>query len=266
MVEIMSVGTFPFGGAVLPRPASASSKRRVLILGAYPSALHVAWRPPEGKPIKAMAVDNEPVPFWNGEGEEKCIARWKKTVGFLDGEWGEVAGVGALNGSSGHWVDENVLVPLKAGRDDAWITDCLDTYFSSAAGAGRVADTYEPFAKRMGLPSARLAAHPSETAIVDESTRHHTQRLRQELSDAAPDIVVTLGNAALRVFRGIAGKIGDIWKLRADSSYGSEVFSSYDGRRIVWLPLAHPAAPRVYQEVHAVWRRTMTGQSASHER
>jgi hypothetical protein len=259
MVEPLSIEIFPFGASVLRRPPSASTKTRVFVLGAYPSALHVAWRPPQGTPIKAMAVDNEPEPFWNGEDENKYIERWKKAVEFRDGEWGEVASVGALNGSSGGWVDDHVLVPLKADRDDAWITDCLDKYFSSTAGAHRIADTYEPFAKRMRLPSARLSAHPSETAIVDESTRHHTARLRQELSDAEPDIVVTLGNAALRVFRGIAGKMGDIWKLRADSNYGSEVVVSFDGRRIVWLPLAHPAAPPVYQLAHAGWRRTLTG-------
>jgi hypothetical protein len=259
MGEPITVGIFPFGAPVLPRPPSASTKRRVFILGAYTSALHVAWRPPEGRPIKAMAVDNEPEPFWNGEGEKKYIARWKEAVGFRDGEWGEVAGVGALNGSSGLWVDDNVLVPLKAERSDACITDCLDTYYSSTAGAHRIADTYEPFATRMGLPSARLAPHPTEFNIADLTDRPRRDVLLRQLSDAEPDIVVTLGNAALRVFRAMAGKMGDIWKLRADSSYGAEVLVSFDDRRLVWLPLAHPAAPRVYQDAHAKWRRTLTG-------
>jgi hypothetical protein len=111
----------------------------------------------------------------------------------------------------------------------------------------------------MGLSSARLPAHPTEFNIARLTDPRQTDRLRQELSDAEPDIVVTLGNAALRVFRRIAGKMGDIWKLRADSSYGAEAFSSFDDRRLVWLPLAHPAAPRVYQDAHAKWRRTMTG-------
>ena len=38
--------TFPFGRPVTRRPPSATSFRRVLILGAYPSALHVEWCPP----------------------------------------------------------------------------------------------------------------------------------------------------------------------------------------------------------------------------
>ena len=113
-MAIVSVGTFPFGRPVLPRPPSASTRRRVFILGAYPSALHVAWRPPRGKPIRAMAVDNEPVPFWNGHDEDDHVARWKAAVGFRDVEWGGVTRVGDLNGSSGLWVDNNVLGPLGA--------------------------------------------------------------------------------------------------------------------------------------------------------
>jgi hypothetical protein len=229
MVSNVALGSFPFGRPVLPRPPSASTTKRVFILGAYPSALHVAWRPPTGKPIKAMAVDNEPVPFWNGDKEKQHIAQWKTAVGFKEGEWGEVAGVGNLNGSSGQWVDDNVLVPLRASRKDACITDCVDTYFASTDGARRIADTYAPFAMQVGLPAARLDPHPSEVAIATQSSRHHNDRLRRELSDAEPDIVVTLGNAALRVFRGMAGKMGDVWKLRADASYGDDVFTACEG-------------------------------------
>ena len=37
---------FPFGLQILARSPSANEKRRVFILGAYPSALHVKWDPP----------------------------------------------------------------------------------------------------------------------------------------------------------------------------------------------------------------------------
>jgi hypothetical protein len=259
MVEPLSIEIFPFGASVLRRPPSASTKTRVFVLGAYPSALHVGWRPPEGKPIRAMAVDNEPEPFWNGEDENKYIERWKKAVEFRDGEWGEVAGVGALNGFSGGWVDENVLVPLGAGRDEACITDCIDTYFVSKEGARRIADTYVPFAKLKGLQVPHLAPHPSEGAIVKEGVRHHRVRLLRELAAAAPDVVVTLGNAALRVLRAVTGANDTPSKLRADSQYGAKLELVVDGRRVEWLPLAHPAAPRVYQDAHARWRRTSRG-------
>lgn len=253
MGTTVSIGTFPFGRPVLPRPPSASSRRRLFILGAYPSALHVAWRPPAGKPIRAMAVDNEPVPFWNDRDEDERVTRWKAEVGFRDGEWGEVRGVGDLNGSSGHWVDTNVLGPLGASRDDACITDCIDLYFSSSGGAARIADTYKPFAERAGLPAVTLLAHPSENDIVKQGVQVHRERLLRELSNSAPDIVVTLGNAALRVVRTVAGVTRGSSKLEADSSYGVELALSVGGRRMTWLPLAHPAAPRVYQDAHSRW-------------
>ena len=249
------VGTFPFGRPVLARPPSASTKRGMFILGAYPSALHVAWRPPAGKPIRAMAVDNEPVPFWNGERDGEYIAQWKAAVGFREGEWGTVAAAGKLNGSSGIWVDDNVLTPLGAGRDDVCISDCLDTYFSSDDGAARVADTYQPFAEGAGLPPARLAGHPSEDAIVEQGVRLHRGRLLRELSQAAPDVVVTLGNAALRVMRLTAAQNDGPAKLLADPSYGRERTLTVGGRRIRWLPLAHPASPSAYKDAHARWRR-----------
>jgi hypothetical protein len=255
MGEPIDSGTFPFGRPVLPRPPSASTKRCVFILGAYPSALHVSWRAPTGEPIHALAVDNEPLPFWSGDGEDAYITRWKALVGFRDGDWGRIAGVGRSNGSSGRWVDDKVLIPLKARRDDAWITDCLDTYFSSERGAAAVAERYSPFAVRAGLPAASLAVHPTESTIAKLGVREHRDRLLHELSDAAPDIVVTLGNAALKVLRTIMGATDAPTKLRADSGYGTERTLSVDGRDIVWFPLAHPAAPRAYQDAHARWCR-----------
>lgn len=58
---------FFFGQPVLPRRAVADGQRDVFVLGAYPSALHVEWTPPSPhRPVRALAVDNEPEPFWNG--------------------------------------------------------------------------------------------------------------------------------------------------------------------------------------------------------
>jgi uracil-DNA glycosylase len=227
----------------------------VFVLGAYPSALHVMWRPPEGKPVKAMAVDNEPVPFWNGERENEYLANWKRAVGFRDGEWGEVAAVGDLNGSSGVWVDENVLGPLDARREEVCITDVLNTYFSSTGGAVRVRETYAPFANRAGLPAAHLPEHPSEDFIVERGAKLHRERLHRELGATAPDVVVTLGNAALRLVRTIGAASDAPVKLAADSEYGREQSLRIGGQEMLWLPLAHPAAPRVYQEAHARWCR-----------
>ena len=245
-------GVFPFGRTVLPRPPSAASQRRLFILGAYPSAFHVSWRPHNRKPIRAMAVDNEPEPFWTGADEAVRLAHWKAEVKFSH-TWGEVHGVGALNGSSGLWVEENVLKPLGATRADAWITDCLDTYRCSDGLAARIADTYAPFAAEEGLPAAQLAGHPSENAIVEEALRVHRQRLLQELATAKPELIVTLGNAALRVLRELPIALGGPAALHADAGYGKELRVTVAGVTARWLPLAHPAAPKRYQVAHAAW-------------
>ena len=63
------------------------------MLGAYPSGLHVTWAPPTlpglaTKSIRAMIVDNEPVPFWNGTDADVRFEEWVSAVGWQS-EWGE---------------------------------------------------------------------------------------------------------------------------------------------------------------------------------
>src|SRR5688572_9595447 len=106
--------TFPFGRPVLPCRPLVDGQRNVFVLGAYPSALHVAWTPPSAsgaRSIRALAVDNEPEPFWDGSDEADQIKVWKDAVDWLP-SWGEVAPVEQLNGSSGTWLADKVLEPL----------------------------------------------------------------------------------------------------------------------------------------------------------
>lgn len=253
----MPTFVFPFGAPVSACRPSADGPRRVFVLGAYPSALHVAWTPPPTRRrIAAIAVDNEPEPFWTGADQVDRIERWKAAVGF-DDAWGKVVPCGSLNGPSGAWVEARILAPLGATRAEAWITDCLDTYRASVGGAARILDTYSGFARESGLPQANVAPHPSEAAIVKEALQEHRERLLDELEVARPDVVVTLGNAALRVLREISeveanddpGKA-----LRADpASYGQRRPVRLGSRLAEWLPLAHPAAPAPYQQAHEAW-------------
>ena len=76
------VAVFPFG-----RPATRRPPRRpdvpadLLVLGVYPSALHVRWRRPDGLTIGALAIDDEPEVFWNGADAALHIERWRSEVG-----------------------------------------------------------------------------------------------------------------------------------------------------------------------------------------
>jgi hypothetical protein len=256
---------FPFGQPVLPRRASADGPRRSFLLGAYPSALHVRWAPPPGpyRPIRAVPVDNEPEPFWNGADQHRRVERWRAEVGF-DPAWGTVEPAGELNGSSGRWVDRQVLEPLGLMREEVWITDCLTTYRRSVPVHGRIQDTYNPFAGDVGLPIARLAEHPDEEHIVAEALAER-HRLLEELERARPEQIITLGRAALRVLERLVEVAGERprLELRALDGYGRPVGIRVGDRSAVWLALAHPGAPPPYRTAHARWAGNRRADRAS---
>jgi len=244
--------SYPFGTPLTPRPPSADGPRKVFILGAYPSALHVRWTPPPnaGKPIAAIPIADEPSPFWDGADAVERIARWVAALGDTVGACGRFSVPANLNGPSGQWVDDNVLQPLGVTRDKAWITDCLDTYRMSTGVAKRLDDTYANGVRGLGWPNYNIGSHPSETDIVREALELHADRLRSELSSCQPEVIVTLGNAAARV---ITALLGDgPRKLKLDG-YGARLHPTVEGRMLEWIPLAHPAAPKQYQEAHKAW-------------
>jgi hypothetical protein len=247
---------YPFGRPVKPRPASAGARRKVLVLGAYPGALYVTWTPPAGtKGIRAIPVDDEPMPGWNGVDAGERVVEWSQAVGWKS-SWGSIQAA-QENGSYGVWVEQRVLQPLAVPAADTWITDCLNTYRASVAGAKRVADTYAPFAASVGLSPASLRSHPTETAIVGEALALHRMRLTNELNGASPDLVVTLGNAALRVLSALVDE-GSRGRLPTKLStarhlYGQRLHVQVGSCAFEWLPLAHPAAPDSYQGAHDRW-------------
>jgi len=199
MLEPAGAQTFPFGRPVLRRRPSAKSKRRVFVLGSYPGALHIAWWSPTRKLVKALAVDNEPASFWTGADEQEQIAAWKRVVGFRLGQWGEVATSDVVNGAAGRWLDQHVLAPLGVTREDACLSTCVDTYFADAPMAFAMTDRYQPWAREAGLPEGGLAQQPRDGALVEVAVAAHGERLFHERSVTVPEMVVTLGNAALRV-------------------------------------------------------------------
>ena len=229
------------------------------MLGAYPSALHIAWWSPHRKGIRALVVDNEPAAFWAAEDERQQIEAWKAAVGFRLGEWGEVETSDEVNGKTGRWVDEQVLAPLGITRDEACLSYCVDTYHCTDPGvAFAVAERYQPFAREAGLPEAHLAARPREGAFVERAVTLHRERLRKELSVVVPEIVVTLGGAPHRVLRAVTEMKGGR-KLCPDASYGIEQPLAVGGRKTLWIALSVPNPSVEYAEVHARWRQQRSG-------
>jgi len=248
---------FPFGRPVSPRPPSARSQKSLFVLGAYPSALHVQWSPPSGRPggkIGAIAVDDEPEVFWNGADAAEHVARWREE--YFNDQWGEIKVPPGLNGPSGAWVDGKVLKRFGKTRADAWITDCLNTYRVSDDGATAIKERFVPFALDEGLSIPKLAPHPTESEVVAEALGPvRLAELRAELSCAAPDTIVTLGNAALRVMREMVDGFGgaDPGSGLTVDGYGTPFVVTVNGREVTWYPLCHPAAPKAYQDAHEAW-------------
>ena len=251
---------FPFGQPVTSCAKPVATQHDWFVLGAYPSALHVAWTPPEGTSspvarIAAIPVDNEPEPFWDGHDETDRIEAWKTAVGFAD-KWGQVSPVGKLNGSSGAWVREQVMDKFGFSRKDAVVTDCLDSYFASIDGARALTERFAPFAAAHNVEGGRLPAHPSEGQIVAIATAQHGERLVEELAAAAPRYVITLGNAALRVMRNTVMSLVESPKSlnTHPGLYGKSIPIALGDHQMAWFPLAHPAAPKQYQGVHKMFR------------
>src|SRR3954465_2597268 len=119
---------FPFGRTATRRPprGPVSDSAALLVLGVYPSALHVRWRRPDGVTVGALAVDDEPTVFWDGADAAQRIERWQQAVGWTD-QWGSVTAAGGGNGSSGRHVVDHVLRPLDVLPDQVYFTDCLPT-------------------------------------------------------------------------------------------------------------------------------------------
>jgi hypothetical protein len=244
-----------FGKAVGRCRPKATGRRKVFVLGAYPSALHVRWQAPGTVGVvQAVAVDDEPEPFWTGHDEEALIGRWLRDAG-LPSAWGRVAPCGSLNGSSGAWVDDQILRPLGADRSQTWITDCLDTYFESTGAARRFAEpTMVATMRELGIAAPRHHAHPSENEIVRAALQDHRDRLIAEINEAGPSVVVSLGNAALRVLAALADCADAPRRLSPDGSlYGRRLRAAIGEKPFAWIPLAHPASPVIYQSAHATW-------------
>ena len=250
---------FPFGKLISKQDTGISTRRDLFILGAYPSALHVRWEPPTPfKPVRALAVDNEPSVFWTGEDQGKLIDAWKEQVGWKN-EYGAVSIAGKYNGSSGLWVNDRILMPLGLKRTDVWFSDCLDIYHSSKGQEKRLLDTYNPFSEEFDIDRAYLPQHPDEDDIVREALAYHLDRIEAQLLLAKPNLIVTLGNAALRVIKNLVTSDSVIPDQLVHElvNYGNQIEVLIPGNiKAMWLPLVHPGAPKKYQVVHEKWIET----------
>jgi len=259
MTRDVSGNRYPFGQPVGDTSRSPDRAYSTMVVGAYPSALHVHWRPPAssgGRGITALAVADEPEPFWNGQDAAIWVDRWRSAVPFDPDEHGSVTPATA-NGTSGRALDEHYLTPLGLERTDCWITDCLTTYRASTAGQAAVAERFSRWAEEAGVDAGHVPGHPTEGAIVREALARHGERLIEEFDQTAPERVITLGNAALRVMSELLEVEGLPGQLEPET-YGRSLLVDARGTDVEWLPLAHPGAVDKlarWKDVHGRWER-----------
>jgi len=136
------------------------------------------------------------------------------------------------------------------------LSTCVDTYFADAPATFAVRERYAPVALEVGLPQAQLPLRPRDGDLVELAVTAHRARLLRELSMTVPDIIVTLGNPALRVLRAITEAKGGLGKLHPDARYGVEQTLVWGTRKAAWLALTHHEADRVFAEAHGRWRQS----------
>ncbi len=245
------MGTFPFGAPVRDL-AMGMPLRRVsaVVIGAYPSAVHVEWTPPKGlgRRVAALPVDNEPYPFWDGAGMDHFVERWRAE--YFRPEWGSVR-PSRLNGSSGRTLHARWLAPLAIAFDDYFVTDCLTTAMMST-GVQKVVTgdgVYATLTGPLAMPAADLALHPSEDEIVSLAEAEH-DRLRDQVAASGATTVVTLGNAAARVVAALSGHPDG--RLEP-GTYDVPRTASIGGRSVTWHALVHPAVRAPWVERHDSW-------------
>jgi hypothetical protein len=203
--------------------------------------------------VRALAVDNEPVPFWDGSDEEARVDAWRNASWHA--EWGTADPVRAYNGSSGLSLVTQVLDPLDIDAAETWCTDCLDRYHLSDGMAKVTGEIYEPFAASADLPPVDLPPHPDSRAIVAGAQR---ERLQDELRVADPAILITLGEAAFAVLRSLL-QIEEPDRLHADDRYGAPVDVRLAGNDVIWYPLIHPGLRKEpWRPAHDAWVRRFT--------
>jgi hypothetical protein len=281
-------GRFPFGLPNSPRPArwDGEGAARQLVLGVYPSALHVGWRAPRsssGAPVRiaAMAVDVEPCVFWDGRDAEERVEDWTRRVGFAEGDGPDQHGHvrPALNGPSGVTLGNYFTGPILPAQDTVF-ADVYPVFMVKTAGPGStrkqqgdaIQERFNPMAAQ--LPATTLGppgpAHLRPRLIPGALPAPAVERFGSWLLDllrtVRPERVVTLGQepwTTLSLLPGLELKhpSPNLSATRL-GGYGREGTLRIDGRDIVWVPLAHPgllnssAARRgtpTWRQVHSAW-------------
>jgi hypothetical protein len=230
----------------------------VFVLTDMPGALQVRWTGPHpGSPtFAALPVDNEPLPLWDGEDATLRIHRWKREVAFDADLHGSVERP-AADSFSGRHLAALVLEPLGLTRSDCWISHCIDEFaltFRRWRSLARFDPELDPRWEPWTIPTVRGKRWQTWWALD-----RHRERLVRELADCRPELVITLGDVAMKVMFRLVDDRPDLWR----SYYGGETTTSFHGRQMAWRDLPTLRAMRRsdgFRDQHRRWMAEPNGQ------
>jgi hypothetical protein len=236
---------YPFGQPVGSVTWRQPGRKPVLIIGVYPSAVHARWIEPGGKGIRAVAVADEPEPFWTGHSAETMIVTVAATA---PAEAGRLELAKGHNGRSGRALDELVLAPLGLTRDQIRVADIDNRYMANQSQRAAIARGYVRLVERGILPPATW--RPRRTISRIPSDR--SPALTDEVAEAAPAWLITLGDEPLRAL-GL--------EPLARAGYGIPLPAVVLGHKVQLLRLAHTRqqaghghSSYDWGEAHRQWR------------
>lgn len=270
-IEWFEPGRFPFGQSNTQRPmCRAAGKPEALVIGVYPSAFHVRWTPPPEHDTRApgsrgrsligsLAVDVEPVVFWDGKSPSPTdlLERWKAKVGFDSTQHGTVAP--GHNGPSGARLEEDIFAPLNLDRSKLAFTDAVPWYFvKDGKGSQREAlrERFAPIAKELGVHQGSLPSRPTKRALVElAGSRRRRDGLRSEILESGAPSIITLGDEALGTLRAVADNVDGLPTKLSPDRYGAPGTAEVDGQTFEVRPLVHPGFQR--QSKNKAWREAL---------
>ena len=233
LLEVIVIATFPFGRPIHKVVQTDRGPKRAFVLGVYASAVYARWIDEDGETlVSATAVASEPEIFWRGEGAEEIVA----SIEMPSGAGSLVPAGDNLNGTTGVALDERFLAPLGITRSETWMCDLVPYSCKTDRQAKALARAYDRCAGKLGLPAYDWPLIPD--TLADAERR---QEIAAELTEASPDLLITLGDPPLRWFAshfGAKGRLDAYGETREE--YGRLREVRVGRRTMVLLPLAHP--------------------------
>lgn len=285
---------FPFGAVSSPRPPRIPDGGiDVLVLGVYPSAFHVRWKlprwycerhPDERPEVANLAVDVEPVVFWDGKDPQVDLVEWASSVGFKSGDawpsWGEVSS-GNGNGPSGRRLLDDTIRPLETlgyDSDRFAYSDVVPRYFVKRSGSptrrqqGDVIDTvYEQMRQELieghadAPPPASLPKRPTPRDLVALAVAEHSYELRNLIGSTHPRAVVTIGEESRAVICELADEAhgAPTHPLAPAAGYGHPGSLSIANQELAWYALVHPGQKsRPWMKAREDWLQALASRAA----